>query len=169
MSGLVFILGLVLLWAGVNSRLARRERRGLELAALNNPIRVATFWEYDAKAERQAYVDKVAEQNNWRNNIRFELTNWITFGIGAALLLFAAVFWLREDPTHTWGLLWDLAGPFIIAVVGIYYVYQLMKRLDKAESEVSWLNLMLKQVKDNAQINYSELERRLASLEAKSN
>jgi len=52
--------------------------------------------------------------------------------------------------------------PFIIAIVGIYYVYQLMKRLDKAESEVRWLNLMLEQVKDNDQ-------RRLDRLEGRSN
>jgi len=31
MSPWIFIIGLLLLWAGVSSRLARRERRGLEL------------------------------------------------------------------------------------------------------------------------------------------
>ena len=41
MSAWFFIIGLVLLWAGVGSRLARRERRSLELAALNYPIKVA--------------------------------------------------------------------------------------------------------------------------------
>ena len=63
----------------------------------------------------------------------------------------------------------DLVGPFVIAVVGIHYVYQLMKRLDKAESEVRWLSLMLEQVKDNGRVNYSELERRLDKLEGSSN
>jgi bacterioferritin (cytochrome b1) len=58
-------------------------------------------------------------------------------------------------------------GPFVIAVAGIYYVYQLMKRLDKTESEIRWLNLMLEQVKDNGQVNYSELERRLDKLKGK--
>ena len=75
MSAWIFIIGLVLLWAGVSSRLERRERRNLELAALNNPIKVATFWGYDAKAAREAYVDKVAEHGNWRSNIRFQLIN----------------------------------------------------------------------------------------------
>jgi hypothetical protein len=42
-----------------------------------------------------------------------------------------------------------------------------MKRLDKTESEVRWLNLMLEQVRDNGQINYSELERRLDKLKGK--
>jgi hypothetical protein len=79
------------------------------------------------------------------------------------------VFRLAEDPTHTWDSLWDLVGPFVIATVGIYYVYQLMKRLDKAESEIRWVNLMLNQVKDNGQVNYSELESRLTDVEAKSN
>ena len=51
-----FIIGLVLLWVGVSSRLARRERRITELAALDYPIKVATFWGRDAKAERQAPV-----------------------------------------------------------------------------------------------------------------
>jgi bacterioferritin (cytochrome b1) len=58
-------------------------------------------------------------------------------------------------------------GPFVIAVAGIYYVYQLMKRLDKTESEIRWLNLMLEQVKDNGQVNYSELERQLDKLKGK--
>ena len=161
MSAWIFIIGLVLLWAGVSSRLARRERRSSELAALDYPIKVATFWGRDAKAERQAYFDKFEEHKNWRNNIRFQLTNWTTFGIGATLCLLGTVLWLGDDQTRSWDRLWDLVGPFIIAVVGIYYVYQLMKRLDKAESEIRWLNLMLEQVKDNGQVNYSELERRL--------
>jgi hypothetical protein len=126
---------------------------------LNYPIKVAAFWGRDAKAERQTYFDKFEEHKNWRNNIRFQLTNWTTFGIGATLCLVGTVLWLGEDSTRTWDRLWDLVGPFVITVVGIYYVYQLMKRLDKAETEIRWLNLMLEQVKDNGQVNYSELER----------
>jgi len=168
MSAWIFVIGLVLLWASVSSRLERRDRRNFELAALDNPIKVAAFWGLDARAAREAYVDKTAEHSNWRNNIRFQLINWTTFGIGAALCVIAAVLWLGEDSTRTWDHLWDLLGPFVIAAVGIYYVYQLMKRLDKAENEVRWLNLMLKQVKDNGQGNYLELERRLAGLEGKS-
>jgi hypothetical protein len=91
MSAWIFIIGLLLLWAGVSSRLARRERRSLELAALNYPIKVAAFWGCDAKAERQAYFDKFEEHKNWRNNIRFQLINWTTFGIGASTIL-----WLGE-------------------------------------------------------------------------
>jgi len=168
MSAWIFIIGIVLLWAGFSSRLARRERRSLELAALDYPIKVATFWGRDAKAERQAYFDKFEEHKNWRNNIRFHLVNWITFGIGAMLCLVGTVLWLGKDETPTLDRLWDLVGPFVIAVVGIYYVYQLMKRLDKAESEVRWLSLLLEQVKDNGQINYSELEGRLEKLEGRS-
>ena len=166
---IVFIIGLVLLWAGVSSRLARRERRSLELAALNYPIKVAAFWGRDAKAERQAYFDKFEEHKNWRNNIRFQLTNWTTFGIGAALCLVGTVLWLGEDSTRTWDRLWDLVGPFVIAVAGIYYVYQLMKRLDKAESEIRWLNLMLEQVRDTGQVDYSELAKRIDRLEQSKN
>src|SRR6516164_5739206 len=169
MSALIFIIGLVLLWAGVSARLARRERRTLELAALNYPIKLAAFWGRDAKAERQAYFDKFEEHKKWRNNIRFQLINWTTFGIGATLCLLGTVLWLGDNEIRPWDRLWDLVGPFIIAVVGIYYVYQLMKRLDKAESEVRWLSLILDQVKDNGQVNYSELERRLEKLEGRSN
>jgi hypothetical protein len=68
MSAWIFMLGLVMLWAGVSSRLARRECRSLELAALNYPIKVATFWGRDAKAERQAYFDKFEEHKNWRKS-----------------------------------------------------------------------------------------------------
>jgi hypothetical protein len=169
MSAWIFIIGLVLLWVGVSSRLARRERRSSELAALDYPIKVATFWGRDAKAERQAYFDKFEEHKNWRNNITFRLVNWTTFGVGATLCLVGAVLWLGKDEIPAWDRLWDLVGPFVIAVVGIYYVYQLMKRLDKAESEVRWLSLILDQVKDNGQVNYSELERRLEKLEGRSN
>ena len=169
MSAWIFIVGLVLLWAGVSSRLERRDRRNFELAGLNNPIKVAAFWGYDAKAARQAYVDKLAEHNNWRSNIRFRLINWFTFGMGAAFCVLGAVLWLGEDRTRTLDRLWDLVGPFVVASVGIYYVYQLMKRLDKAENEIRWLSLMLDQVKDNGQGNYSELERRLTDVEGKSN
>ena len=165
MSAWFFIIGLVLLWAGVSSRLARRERRSLELAALNYPIKVAAFWGHDAKAERQAYFDKFEEHKNWRNNIRFQLANWTTFGIGATLCILGTALWLGDYETRSWDRLWDLVGPFIIAVVGIYYVYQLMKRLDKAESEVRWLSFMLKQVKDSGQVDNAELERRLERLE----
>ena len=168
MSPWIFIIGLLMLWAGVSSRLARRERRTSELAALNYPIKVAAFWGRDAKPERHAYFDKFEEHKKWRNNIKFQLINWTTFGIGAALCVIAALLWLGEDSTRTWDRLWDLLGPFVIAAVGIYYVYQLMKRLEKAENELRWLNLMLKQVKDNGQGNYSELQRRLAGLEGKS-
>src|SRR5215472_10476416 len=87
MSAWIFIIGLVLLWAGVSSRLARHERRTAELAWLNFPVQVATFWGRDAEAERQAYFNKFEKHKNWRNNIRFQLVNWTTFGIGATLCL----------------------------------------------------------------------------------
>jgi hypothetical protein len=131
---------------------------------LNYPIKVAAFWGRDAKAERQVYFDKFEEHKNWRNNIRFQLTNWTALGIGATLCLVGTVLWLGDNETRPWDRLWDLVGPFVIAVVGIYYVYQLMKRLDKTESEIRWLT-----VKDNSQVNYSELERRLDRLEGRSN
>ena len=169
MSAWIFIFGLVLLWAGVSSRLERRERRSSELAALDSPIKVAAFWGRDAKDAREALVDKVAEHNDWRGNIRFQLINWVTFGMGAALCVLGAVLWLGEDRTRTLDRLWDLVGPFVIATAGIYYVYQLMKRLDKVENEVRWLNFMLNQVKDNGQGKYSELQRRLTDVEGKSN
>ena len=167
MSAWIFIIGLVLLWAGVSSRLARHERRTAELVWLNFPIQVATFWGRDAKAERQIYFDKFEEHKNWRNNIRFQLINWATFGIGATLCLLGTVLWLADDPTRTWDRVWDLVGPFVIAVAGMYYVYQLMRRLEKAESEIKWLHLMLEQVKGRGQVNCSELERRLDGLEGK--
>jgi len=165
MPAAMFIIGLILLWVGVSSRLARRELRNAELAALDSPVRVATFWERDATAAREAHLDKFLEHKNWRNNLRFELINWAIFGIGAALCLLGVVLSLGDDQSHTWDRVWDIVGPFVIAVAGIYYVYQLMKRLDKAESEVRWLSFMLKQVKDNGQVDYAELERRLERLE----
>jgi hypothetical protein len=106
MSAGMFIVGLVLLWAGVSSRLARRELRNAEPAALDYPIRVANFWGRDAKAAREAYFDKFLEHKNWCNNLRFELTNWTIFGIGAALCLLGLVFSLHDDQSHAWDRLW---------------------------------------------------------------
>ena len=109
MSAWIFIIGLVLLWVGVSSRLARRERRSSELAALDYPIKVATFWGRDAKAERQALFYKFEEHNNWRNNIRFQLTNWTTFAIGGTLCLLGTILWLSEaqrPPGIAYGILW---------------------------------------------------------------
>ena len=80
MSAGMFIIGLVLLWAAVSSRLARRELRNAELAALDYSIRVATFWERDATGAREAQIDKFLKHKNWRNNLRFEFTNWTIFG-----------------------------------------------------------------------------------------
>ena len=114
MSAWIIIIGLVLLWVGVSSRLGRRERRSLELAALDYPIKVATFWGRNAKAERQAYFDKFEEHKNWRNNIRFQLFNWTTFGLGATLCLLGTVLWLGDGQTPTWDRLWDLVGPFVM-------------------------------------------------------
>src|SRR6516164_8414110 len=63
MSAWIFIIGLVLLWVGVSSRLARRERRSLELAALDYPIKVATFWGRDlfSKGEARRVADPVSQ------------------------------------------------------------------------------------------------------------
>ena len=88
-------------------------------------------------------------------------------GIGATLCLLGTVLWLGDDPTRTWDRVWDLVGPFVIAIAGMYYVYQLMRRLEKTESEINWLHLMLEQVKNKDQVNYSELDRRLEGLEQK--
>ena len=110
MSAWIFIIGLVVLWVGVSSRLARRERRSLELAALDYPIKVATFWGRDAKADRQVYFDKFEEHKNWRNNIRFQLVNWTTFAIGATLCLVGTVLRLGKGETPAWDRLWDLVG-----------------------------------------------------------
>src|SRR5262249_29232107 len=119
MPAAMFIIGLILLWVGVSSRLARRELRNAELAALDSPVRVATFWERDATAAREAHLDKFLEHKNWRNNLRFELINWAIFGIGAALCLLGVVLSLGDDQSHTWDRVWDIVGPFVIAVAGI--------------------------------------------------
>ena len=62
------------------------------------------------------------------------LWNW-----RSALCVLGVVLSLGDDQTHAWDRAWDIVGPFVIAVVGIYYVYQLMKRLDRAEGEVRCL------------------------------
>jgi hypothetical protein len=60
--------------------------------------------------------------------------------IGAALVLLAALLWIGEDPSHTWGQLWhgikDNAGIVVLLGLAAYLVYHLAKRLGKAESEI---------------------------------
>jgi sterol desaturase/sphingolipid hydroxylase (fatty acid hydroxylase superfamily) len=179
MSGWIFFSAMVVLVYGIGSRWRRREDRQWELARLDEEIRVAKFWKYDAERERQDRADMIAEHKNWRNNFKFELRNWSTFAIGAALLVLAAVLWVGEAPSRTWDQLWKMIDENTwsvvllgLAAICVYYVF---KRLDKAEREIRWLNHMLKLSKDHAE-NLSnvvsesvlELKDRLDRLEGKS-
>jgi hypothetical protein len=154
---------------------------------LDEEVRLAKFWNYTAEEEQKDRADKIAEHKNWENVIKFELGNWTAFLIGAVILLVAAEFWFGENPSHTWGLLWNgiwgllwngikdnarIAVPLGLAA---YFVYHLGKRLDKAESEIGGLNHMLKVVKDHAENmrqgsieEILELKGRLDRLEGKS-
>ena len=174
MSGLILVIGILFFLYGIGSRLQRREEHSSELAGLDDQIRVANFWGHDTSNERKARADKIAEHKDWRNNIKFELFSWITFVIGAALCLFATV--LDEGRANSLDRVWDYirdraAYAFIVGIA-IYYAYRLMKRLDRAESEIRWLNRMLKVVKDHAEDmrkgsieNILQLAKRLDRLE----
>ncbi len=84
---------------------------------------------------------------------------------------------LDETRADTFGQLWnyikDNAGYAVAVAMAIYYIYQLTKRLDKAESEIKWLDDMLKVVKTHAEDmrkgsieNIVQLEERLDRLES---
>jgi hypothetical protein len=143
---------------------------------LKQEIRAAKFWGYDAMSEEKRYTEKIAEQEHWRNNIKFKLGNWTALVVGAVLCLIAAAVWLDENPSHTAGQLWDLIGKFAgYAVVGgmlLYWGYRLSNRLDRAENEIAWLSQTLRAVKDHAEDlrkgsinNFLELKNRLDGLE----
>jgi len=151
MSGLILTIGILFFLYGIGARFQRREERTSELAGLDEQIRVADFWGHDANDERKARAEKVAEYKNWRNNIKFELFNWVTFLIGAALCLFAVLDESRASLDRLWESIKDRAIYVFIGGIAIYYAYQLLKRLEKAESEIRWLNYMLKGVKDHAE------------------
>jgi hypothetical protein len=52
--------------------------------------------------------------------------------------------WLDEDPTRTVGQLWEkYAGYAFIGAMLLYFVYDLFKRLNRAENEIAWLNRTL--------------------------
>jgi hypothetical protein len=170
MAGWILIVGVFMIWVGVKARMTRSEERADELAALEWDTRTAYFWGYSGDAARQALADKVKEHRNWRNNIKFELENGAVLVGGLVILLIAAVLWMGEDPNHTLGLLWkkasEGAGYAGLAVFGIYYAYQLLKRLDKADKEIEWLNLMLENVKNHANAQYSALKAQLDMLQS---
>jgi low affinity Fe/Cu permease len=156
MSEWIFVIAMLVFMYGIGSCLQRRDEHQYDLAQLDEEIRLAEFWNDTAAAERKQKdrVDKIAEHKNWRNIIKFELGNWTAFLIGAAILLVAALLWFGEDPSHTWGLVWhhmDNTGIIVPLGLAAYWVYHLNKRLGKAESEIGWLNRMLKVVKDHAE------------------
>jgi hypothetical protein len=107
---------------------------------VDEEIRLAKFWNFTDEREQKDRADKIADHKNWRNNIEFELINWTALLIGAALVLVAALLWIGEDPSHTWGQLWhgikDNAGIVVLLGLAAYLVYHLAKRLGKAESEI---------------------------------
>jgi hypothetical protein len=179
MSGWIFGIAMLVFMYGIGSRFQRRDERQSDLTRLDEEIRLAKFWNYTAEREQKDRADKIAKHKNWRNNIKFELGNWTAFLLGAAILLVAAVFWFGENPSHSWGLLWngikDNAGIVVALGLAAYLVYHLAKRLDKTESEIRWLNQMLKNVKDHAEDmrkgsidDILELKERLDRLEGRS-
>jgi hypothetical protein len=155
MSGWIFGIAMLVFMFGIGARFARRDRRRSDLARLDEEIRLAKFWGFSAETEQKDRADMIAEHKNWRKNIRFELGNWIAFLIGAAILLIAAVLWFGENPSHTWGQLQQRITDVVPYVFGFgfvcYYAFQMAKQIDKTESEVRWLNHMLKVVKDHAE------------------
>jgi hypothetical protein len=179
MSRWIFVVAMLVFMYGIGRRFQRRDEHQSDLARLDEEVRLAKFWNYTAEEEQKDRADKIAEHKNWENVIKFELGNWTAFLIGAVILLVAAEFWFGENPSHTWDLLWNGVkdNAWIVFPLGlaVYFVYHLGKRLDKAESEIGWLNHMLKVVKDHAENmrqgsieEILELKGRLDRLEGKS-
>jgi hypothetical protein len=162
MSGWIFAFGMLVVIFGIGARLKRREDRQTELAKLDEEIRLAKFWGYSAEDEKKSRADMIAGHGNWRSNIKFELSNWIALLIGGAIVLIATVLWLGEGPSHTWDQLWNgikyVGGTVVGLGLAAYAVVQLDKRLDRANREISWLNHMLKQVKDHAEVSLGDEE-----------
>jgi hypothetical protein len=155
MSWWIFFIGMIVLYCAIAWRFVRRVVHQYELARLEEEIKHAKFWNWQAGREQKDLADKIAEYKNWRNNIEFELINSTAIIVGAAMLLVAALLWIGEDPSHTWDVLWhrtnviaSIAVPFSLAA---YLVYRLIERLDKTEREISWLKDTLKEVKDHAE------------------
>jgi len=171
MTTWIFIFGLVFLYVAGHARWQRREERGTELASLQRDIRTAKFWGYGVEAADKAYKEKLTEHDSWKNNIKFELFNWAAMVIGALLCLIAAVAWLGEDQTRTWGQLWDLTWTYgTYAAVGaflLHWVYQLIKRLDRAENEIAWLSQTLGNLGSNYRGCADHLTERVDRLEGK--
>jgi hypothetical protein len=71
------------------------------------------------------------------------------------MLLIATAIWMSEDPTRTWDQVWNnaktVAGYVPFAALSLYFIYALLKRLDRDEAEIKWLNQKMRAVKDHAE------------------
>lgn len=172
MSTWIFVIGGFILYFAVQARIIRVEERRAELKSFEQEVRAAKFWRYDAESAEKEYKEKVREQGHWKNNIKFKLINWTAIAIGLVLCFIAGAFWLEEDPTRTAGQLWNLAGETAaFAIIGgmfVYWVYQVIKRLDRAENEIAWLNQTTKALADNYQRWAENVAQRLEVLEENS-
>src|SRR5262249_7768415 len=109
------------------------------------------FWGYGLDTARRVRAEKLAEHKGWRNNISFKLANWAVLATGALIGLIATAIWINQAPTRTWDELWDHAKTGAVVPIVALSVYYLLKRLDRAEAEIKWLNQKMRAVKDHAE------------------
>jgi hypothetical protein len=67
---------------------------------LDEEIRLAEFWGYDADNEEETRAELIAKHESRWSKIKFELGNWTVFLIGAVILLVALALWSEEDPSQ---------------------------------------------------------------------
>jgi hypothetical protein len=168
MVGFLFWVGLIVTYFAVQARLQRKADRKAEFVELYRRKKEAYLWDYGIEAAEKAIKAKAIEHDSWRNNIKFELVNWTAFAVGAMALLLVIVFWMGEDPTHTFGQLWknfEGAWPYFIGAVFLYVLYKELKRLDRADSEIRWLDATLEKLKHYTDRKDSDLSDRLEVVE----
>ncbi len=76
---------------------------------------------------------------------------------GVAIWAVSAEVWMAEDATRSMNQLWDHvyqnSSFFLIGACLVWWGHQLLKRLDKMEREIGWLNKTLRAVKDQRPSN----------------
>jgi hypothetical protein len=178
MSGWLFAIAIVIFASAVMKRGQRADDRENELIRLEHESRATKFWGLSNETQDEAHKGKVEEHRDRRKNFWFECAFWGWVLAGLVLCVVATIIWIDDEPGRTLDTAWDAAQKFLIYVcigtLALWALYRLLKRLDKADKEIEWLNHMLNAVKNHAEDlrkgsieNFLELRDRLDKLEGK--
>jgi len=166
MSSWIFITGLYVLGVGVMRYFQWKEDHRLDLERLERERRETKFWGFDTDDVDRQYKEKLAEKRSWKDSA----ADWGWFVAGVVICAIAVAM------DEAWDKLTGLLTGFVVLLIGLWWIYHLLKRLDKADHEIAWLNQTLLAVKNHTESmrkgsieEFVELRDRLDRLEGRRN